>query len=175
MEKIVLIFWPEAGNVEKIADALGREFNPGQIEKFPVSEVTEEIMNRYNFFIFGGSTAGAETWRDASDSNRWSEFFLMLDKVNLENKKVAFYGLGDQILYPLHFVDGLGVFEKEFSVRGAFIAGRWPDKGYDYTESEGVSNGMFYGLALDEDNESDLSPQRLSKWALQIKKEFGLE
>lgn len=174
MEKIALIFWPEEGNVERIADALCNEFAGGQVVKLPVVKADKDVMNRYNHFIFGGSTVGAETWREASDSNKWNEFFLMLDDIDISGKKVAFYGLGDQILYPQHFVDGLGVFEEEFSKRGVKIAGRWPDEGYEYTESEGIGDGYFFGLALDEDNESDLSPQRISEWVKQVKKEFGL-
>ena len=49
-----------------------------------------------------------------------------------------------------------------------------PTEGYEFTYSEGVKDGQFLGLALDEDNESDRSPQRVSDWIWQLVDEFDL-
>jgi flavodoxin I len=96
----------------------------------------------------------------------------MLDNIDLSNKTVAAFGLGDQVLYPQHFVDGLGVFKEEFEKRGAKLIGEWPTDGYEYTESEGAKDGMFFGLALDEDNQGELTDTRIEKWLETVKKEF---
>jgi flavodoxin I len=37
-----------------------------------------------------------------------------------------------------------------------------------------VKNGKFVGLALDEDNQSELTNQRIKIWVSQLKAEFGL-
>ena len=48
-------------------------------------------------------------------------------------------------------------------------------EGYDYDESKGLLNeDYFYGLALDEDNESDLTFQRVEKWVQQIKQSLNI-
>jgi hypothetical protein len=41
-------------------------------------------------------------------------------------------------------------------------------------ESKAVKNEKFVGLAIDEDNQSDLTPERVKAWVVQLKKEFGL-
>jgi flavodoxin I len=35
-----------------------------------------------------------------------------------------------------------------------------------------VVNGKFLGLAIDEDNQKDLSAGRIEKWVAQLKNEF---
>jgi flavodoxin I len=34
--------------------------------------------------------------------------------------------------------------------------------------------GQFVGLALDKDNQSELTDSRIQEWATQLKSEFGL-
>ena len=43
-----------------------------------------------------------------------------------------------------------------------------------FTDSDGEEDGMFYGLALDVDNEPELSEERMKSWSDMIKKEIGL-
>nr|MBA3924398.1 flavodoxin FldA [Nostocaceae cyanobacterium] len=41
-------------------------------------------------------------------------------------------------------------------------------------ESKAVRDGKFVGLALDEDNQSELTAERIKAWAAQLKGEFGV-
>ena len=41
-------------------------------------------------------------------------------------------------------------------------------EGYTYDDSKSVIDGKFCGLAIDEDNESELTDQRLQAWVQQI-------
>jgi flavodoxin I len=173
MNKLLLIYWPEGGNVETIALKLREKLMGVDITKRTVTDVTVDDMESNDNWIIGGSTVGSHVWEDADDSNKWVEFFKMLDVVDMTKKTVAFYGLGDHILYPNHFVDGLGVFQEEFGSRNAKIVGKWPTEGYNFTDSEGVDDDMFYGLALDEDHEDELTDQRLDKWLEMIKNDFN--
>jgi flavodoxin I len=52
--------------------------------------------------------------------------------------------------------------------------GFWPTDGYEHEASLAVKNGKFVGLALDEDNQAELTEERIQKWVTQIKAEFGL-
>lgn len=52
------------------------------------------------------------------------------------------------------------------------IAGQVPDERYTYEESDAVIDGKWVELPLDEDNEYDLTDERLSKWVEELKKEF---
>ena len=55
-----------------------------------------------------------------------------------------------------------------FLQAGAKIIGKVPTDGYTFEESKSVIDGKFCGLAIDEDNESDLTDERLSNWVKQI-------
>jgi len=54
----------------------------------------------------------------------------------MKGKNVALFGLGDQILYPDHFVDGMAILKDEFEKLGAEIHGEWSSEGYEHTGSE---------------------------------------
>ncbi len=164
MNNTLLVYWPEEGNVETIALKIKNKFPGNDFIKKSLAEITLGDMKAFDNWIVGGSTVGSHVWEHADDSNKWHEFFKLLDEVDMSAKVVAFYGLGDQVLYPNHFVNGLGIFQEEFSKRNVRIVGQWPTEGYNFTDSEGMKNDMFFGLALDEDNEDDLSDERIEKW-----------
>jgi len=173
MKKIALMFWPEEGNVDETGEKIAARFGENEIIKLSIIHTTKEILKEYDNWIVGGSTVGSHVWEDADDSNKWHGFFKMLDEIDTTGKVVAFYGLGDQILYPHHFVDGLGVFQEEFEKRNIKIVGQWSAEGYNFSDSEGISNGYFFGLALDQDQQRELSDERIDRWLEIIKKEFN--
>jgi len=51
--------------------------------------------------------------------------------------------------------------------------GAWPTEGYDFSVSKAVVDGKFLGLAIDEDNQKNLTQGRIEKWVQQIKSEFA--
>ncbi|MCB2221421.1 MAG: flavodoxin domain-containing protein [Bacteroidetes bacterium] len=172
MNKVLLVYWPEKGNVDLVADKFIQSSKELEIQKVSILNVNKDLLEAYDNWIIGGSTVGSHVWEDADDSNRWFEFFKLLNEVDLTKKVVAFYGLGDQILYPHHFVDGLGVFQEEFEKRNANIIGQWPIDGYQFYDSDGMHNKKFYGLALDEDHQPEKTEERINGWIELIRKEF---
>lgn len=172
MKKIVLLFWPMGGNVENAAKKIYSRFDSKDIDIFDVDSFNVDTLDDYEMIIMGSSTVGAENWEDADANNKWNRFFRKIEEHDLSNRKIALFGLGDQILYPAHFVDGLGILNDEVvKVKGKLI-GKWPTTGYAFTDSEGVKDNMFYGLALDGDNEADLTDQRVADWTDILKKEI---
>jgi len=174
MKKTGLFFWPEGGNVEIVTQKVFEKLQDTNIIKKQISDIEVEDLKTCDYYIIGGSTVGAETWQEAEDSNKWAQFFILLDRVDLQNKTVAFFGLGDQILYPSHFVDGLGVFKDEFGKRNAKIVGEWPTEGYEFIESQGMSDDRFFGLALDHDQQPELTDSRIENWIEILRKTFGI-
>ncbi len=173
MKKIALLYWGKGGNVEHAAQVIYKLLGPETTDLFDVESFDINNLKNYELLIFGGSTVGAENWQDASNDNKWNKFFREIEKQDLSGIKVAAFGLGNQILYPEHFVDGLGIFKAEMDKTNAKIIGKWPIDGYKFTNSEGMHNGLFYGLALDEDNEPELTEERAKKWLERIKKEMA--
>lgn len=169
-KKVALIYWGTGGNVEKAARKIAGVFQPGELDLFDLKSFDINTIRDYDLVILGGATVGAEIWMDVKDDNEWSRFFVALEKIDLSGKFVAFFGLGDQVLYPDHFVDALGIFNEEMGKTNATIIGAWPTDGYRFTDSDGYDGKMFFGLAIDEDRQSELTIARAEKWASELKK-----
>merc|ERR1711865_442079 len=58
-----------------------------------------------------------------------------------------------------------------FQGSGAEIVGSWSTDGYDHMESKSVDGAKFVGLACDEDNQPEMSEDRVKAWIAQIKGE----
>jgi flavodoxin I len=172
MKKTALIYWPKKGNVENTAAKLAAYFDKDGIDVFTISEVEVNKLPGYDFIIIGGSTIGADNWEDVH-TTKWYAFFEALKGINLNGKKAAIYGLGDQILYPEHFVDGMAIIRDEFANAGAEIIGAWPAEGYEHTDSKSLEGDHFIGLALDDDQQPELSNERIDKWVSMLKAEAG--
>jgi len=68
----------------------------------------------------------------------------------------------------------MGILEERIAAQGGTTVGYWPADGYDFSASKALRDGKFVGLALDEDNQSDLTASRIATWAAQLKTAFGL-
>ena len=58
-----------------------------------------------------------------------------------------------------------------FSAQGAEIVGAWSTDGYEHEDSKSVDGGKFVGLPCDEDNQPEMSEDRVKAWVAQIKGE----
>jgi flavodoxin II len=60
--------------------------------------------------------------------------------------------------------------------RGASPIGLWPNKGYEFEQSKALTEdeNFFLGLALDDENQFNLTDQYIDQWCQQILLEFGL-
>ena len=106
---------------------------------------------------------------------RQEDYFDDFKKIDFTGKTVALFGLGDQIGYSEYFVDGIGILGKVIIENGGKIIGHWPSEEYDFDESKGlISDDYFYGLAIDEDNEDDLTQYRFENWVEQLKNEIPI-
>ncbi|HBI39778.1 MAG TPA: flavodoxin FldA, partial [Tenacibaculum sp.] len=88
-------------------------------------------------------------------------------------KTIALFGLGDQYGYREFFIDGVGMLAKVILKNGGKIIGKWPIEGYDFTESKAKveDEDLFYGLAIDEDNQPELTQERVKNWLNQLESE----
>nr|NQU93134.1 flavodoxin [Bacteroidota bacterium] len=174
MNKTGIFYWPKNGNVETCATKIYEQFDKSEIELHSIDEADQVDLGSYKMIIVGGSTVGADVWEKASDNNLWNDFISKFEGKILKDKPVAIFGLGDQILYPDHFVNGMMIIKKEFDKAGARLVGRWPTVGYDFTGSESIENEMFVGLVLDEDQQDELTDERVKSWVSQLRKEAGI-
>ena len=172
MKKIAVIYWPKKGNTEKIAARIYEKLGE-HADLFTIRAIKEEDFSKYDAFIIGAPTTGADNW-EHTHKTHWIEFFGKIAKAGIQGRNYAIFGLGDQVRYPYHFVDGMIEIRKEFDKNGAKRVGSWSVEGYDFKESDSIIDGRFVGLALDEDNEAELSEERINKWLAEVRKGFGI-
>ena len=125
---------------------------------------------------YDGIICGAPTWHTGADTERsgteWDAFLYGdLTSMDLKGKKVAIFGLGDQSGYSDNFCDAMDELKSCFEAQGASVVGAVSTDGYDHTDSKSVEGGKFVGLACDEDNQPDMSEDRVKAWIDQIKGE----
>ena len=129
---------------------------------FEASEIDK--VDNYDFLIFATSTWGMgdlqDSWLDAIDS---------LKNKNLSNKKVALIGIGDQMGFSDTFVNGMGTIYDVVSELGCNLVGKTSTDGYNYSDSTAVRDDEFVGLVIDENNQSDLTDERIAKWVESVK------
>lgn len=173
MNKIALLYSPEGGNVNKVTIKLAEIIGIEKVDIIPVRKVGKGELDKYKQIIFLGSTVGADHWTNEIVADEWQEFFNKWDEISFENKKVAIVGLGNSVLYPEHFADGMAHLYNKIKERKGKVLGFVDAKDYDFTDSEAVNDdGFFCGLAIDEDNEEELTKERLERWVSSLKADF---
>lgn len=160
-----IFYASSTGNTEKAAKAIRNELGGKKALKlFNVADSGVERMNEYEKIILGSST-----WGDGELQDDWEEVFDDFKGLDFSGKTIALFGLGDQEGYSDEYVDAMGILYEAVIEQGATVIGTWPNVDYEFDESKAVVDDEFVGLALDEDNQSDLSKERITTWCSQIK------
>lgn len=160
---IGIFFGSTTGNTEQAAQHIQKKLQ-ADADVINVTEMTKDNLEKYDMLLLGSSTWGSGDLQDD-----WETRMDVLESADLSGKKVGFFGCGDQSMYPDTFADALGIIYRAIKDSGAEFIGEWPAEEYDYTGSEAVVNGSFIGLVLDEDNQSDLTEQRIADWTATLK------
>ena len=153
------------GNTADAAQKIQKSFNA---ECHDVGKLNNaDALNAYDFLILGTST-----WYDGDLQDDWDSFMAHLKSADLKGKTVALFGMGDQEGYGSDYVSGMRQIYDVVIEKGANVIGAWEDQGYSYEHSASVIDGKFVGLALDEDNQSDLTDERIASWCAQLNTEL---
>lgn len=164
---IGLFYGSTNGNTQEAAEKITANLGA---ELYDVGKLKDgEVFKKYDCLIFGTST-----WYDGELQDDWDSYLKELKKSDLSGKKIALFGLGDQEGYGSDFVSGMRILYDAIIMQGGTVIGAWEDSGYSYEDSAAVIDGKFIGLALDEDNQSELSDGRITRWCAQIKETLGL-
>lgn len=172
MAKIGLFYGSNTGNSEYVAEMIKDEFDkilPDLVELFDIGQIDVEQLLDYEMLIIG-----CPTWYIGHLQEDWEEAYSRLDELDFSGKRVAIYGVGDQFGYSDNFCDAIGILGQKFEERGAELVGFTPVVDYEFDFSLGAEDGIFLGLALDEDNQSELTSGRVSEWVSLLIEEFEL-
>jgi flavodoxin I len=168
-KKIGLFFGTQTGKTESAAVMIRDAFGGDVVTLHDMAKAEVADFDEYECLI-----VGCPTWNIGELQSDWEGVYPDLDDVDFSGKTVAYFGTGDQIGYSDNFQDAIGILEEKISQQGGKTVGYWPTEGYDFSDSKAVRNGKFCGLALDDDNQSDLTDERIKAWVAQLKTEFGL-
>lgn len=151
---IGIFYGSTTGTTERVAKEIGTLLN-GDV--FSAKEILKG--QNYDTLILATSTWGMGDLQDD-----WEAALDDLKSLNLTGKKVAFIGIGDQSSFGDTFVDGIGILYEAIENQNFILVGQIPTDSYDYSDSRGIKNGEFLGLVIDDNNQSELTEERIKNW-----------
>jgi flavodoxin I len=178
MAQVGIFFGTSTGNTETAADLIYEAFGedvaaePIDVDELEAGKLSE-VFGEYDALI-----VGTPTWNTGADTERsgtgWDELYYTKFpelKSQLDGKKVAVFGLGDQISYAENYADATGELHDVFTSLGCTMMGAWSQEGYEHADSKSIRGDKFCGLLLDMVNQEELSEERVHKWVAQLKDE----
>tara|TARA_Y100000588_G_scaffold43032_1_gene40950 strand:+ start:2302 stop:2817 length:516 start_codon:yes stop_codon:yes gene_type:complete len=170
--KIGIFYGSTTGNTENAAEKIERALENHVSHIADIAYTEPNVLLNYDVLILG-----VPTWDVGQLQIDWETFLHNMDGLDLTDRKVALFGMGDSGVYSLNFLDALGLLWNEIKTKGnPELIGIWPTEGYEYDESLGkYDDDHFLGLGLDEENQMDLHDERISAWVCQLKAELQLD
>ena len=172
MSKIGLFFGSDEGNTEGVSYRIQQRLGEDAVDVMDIADVTQLDFANYDKIILG-----IPTWDFGQIQSDWEEFWDDVSEIDFTGKTIALFGLGDQFGYGDYFLDAMGMLHDVIVEKGAAIIGLWSVEGYEFDASKALTadEKHFVGLAIDEDQQEEMTSDRLNSWCEQIHAEFGLD
>lgn len=167
MKNIGIFFGSTTGKTAAIVDEISFYLRKDDHEIHDVSEGIREISNFENLILVTPTYGVGELQKD------WERVLSTFEKIDFSKKKVALVGLGNQLAFGESFVGGIKILYDIIIKNGGDIIGKTSTEGYRHKESEAEIDGQFVGLALDESNADDETPEKIAEWIQEIKRHFN--
>ncbi len=152
--KTCIFYGSSTGVTEGIANRVSKLLSCNILK---CSEI--EKAKDYDLVILATST-----WGDGDLQGDWDNALDKMKNVDLNGKKIALIGIGDQDGYADTFVNGIKTLHDVAKNKGATLIGTTSTNGYSFSDSTAIENGMFLGLVIDKNNQSDLTDDRIKNW-----------
>lgn len=174
MKTIGLFYGTDTGNSERIAEMIKERVEDqydAEVVLHDLSESQKEEFAQYDYLILSHPT-----WYYGELQSHWEDFWEEFKGIDFTGKSVACMGLGDQYDYADYFLDAMGMTHDIVVKNGGMPCGYMSTEGFEHTQSKAtIEEGeLFVGLALDEDQQPELTDQRIDHWIDQIAEEFSL-
>lgn len=96
-----------------------------------------------------------------------------LAALDLNGKLLAMFGTGDAVGYPDTYLDALETVDDALLPTGVERIGEWPVAGYSFVASRAQRGDKFLGLGVDEDNEPELTAERVQAWVAKVAADYA--
>ena len=168
--KIGLFYGSTTCYTEIVAEKIQTIIGADLVDIFNIKDQPLALCLDYDFIILGIST-----WDYGELQEDWESMWSDINQIDLSDKIIALYGMGDQVGYTEWFQDALGMLHDQVIAQGATVVGYWPNQGYDFTASKALTadSSQFVGLSLDEDSQYNLTDERLDTWCEQVLLEYS--
>ena len=157
--KTGIFYGSTTGTTESVAEKVGALLGA---DVMPATEIDK--VEDYDFVIFATSTWGMGDLQDD-----WMGALDTLVTKNLSGKKIGLIGVGDQSSFGDTFVDGIGTIYEAIKDKGIILVGKTSTDGYDFSSSKAAEDDEFIGLVIDENNQSELTEERINAWVEKVK------
>ena len=167
--KIGIFYGSSTCYTEMVAEKIHAILGADNVDVHNIRDIPLARMADYDLLL-----CGIPTWDFGELQEDWENRWPEIDSLDLSQKPVALFGLGDQLGYGEWFQDALGYLHNVLVARGAQPVGYWPNQGYEFETSKALTDDKshFVGLALDDTNQYDQTDARLTTWIAQIMDEI---
>lgn len=174
MAKVGIFFGTSTGSTETVADMIKDELGDDAEGPFDIETLEGSVGD--NFGKYSALIVGTPTWNTGADTERsgtgWDEiYYSSMAELNLAGKKVAVFGLGDQVSYAENYADATGELHDVFQGLGCQMMGYTSQEGYEHEDSKAIRGDKFCGLLCDMVNQEELSEERVQNWIAQLQGE----
>jgi flavodoxin I len=141
LNAVGLYYSTSTGNTETvagyIADAVG-------VDAEDIGDASDDAITGSDGLIIG-----APTWHTGADEQRsgtsWDDWLYdTLPNLDIDGKKIAIFGVGDQQSYGDNYCDAAGELYDLFTAKGAKVFGMTSQDGYDHGKSRNLVSLISY-------------------------------
>ena len=161
-----IIYATATGHSENIAERLHQLIPRSELKDLDYIDDVNELTSAE------GLICCIPTWNTGAPEKRsgtsWDQHLDKIRRLDFSKTVVAIVGLGDSAAFSKFFCDAMEELYTAFLNAGAKIVGKVPVDDYIFDHSKSNLDGLFCGLPIDEDNESEKTEARLSRWVDQI-------
>lgn len=167
MKKIGIFYGTTSGITAGIVDEIEFYLRGEEYEVFDVANGIDEMENIENLILVSPTYGVGELQKD------WENVYDKLKNLDFTNKVVGIVGVGNQFAFGESYVGAMRKLYDAVIAKGAKVIGFTSTEGYSYEETESVVDDKFIGLALDESNQDNETPDRIKAWIEEIKPLFN--
>lgn len=163
MKDFGIFYGSTTGATREIAGRIAGLLKVDAADVHNVANTAPSAVADYKTIILGSSTWGSGELQDD-----WYDFLKGLEVIDLEGKKIAIFGVGDESMSET-FCNAVGIIYKALRDTGAEFVGAFPADGYHFDHTEADVDGTIVGLLLDQTNHPEMTDTRLDEWATEVK------
>ncbi len=165
-QRIGLMYGSTTMNSERVAELIWDKMQETELHDIKDGV---DVLEQYTKIILV-----APTWDYGDLQEDYIEAWDKLKTINWSNKSVALVGLGDQIGYGDLYQDSMNTLYETISKLGGKFVGFTSTDGHSFLKSKAIRDDKFVGIAIDEDNQSKLTEERVNTWIEDIRSSWAL-